>query len=376
MKLGRIISAAITLGVLLITACAPANQPAQPGLADTSWILTTLGGEPILEGVITAEITAENTIGGSAGCNQYTANYDTDGSSLKFTPQVATTLMACPPPLMDIESRYLEALQQTASYQSDGTNLTLLDANGRELATFTKLQPVDLAGTNWQVVAYNNGQEAVISTLPEYPIIALFRKDGSMVGFTGCNTYSGNFITDGFQINLQQISQTRNSCPDAVMLQEAQFFSAFGLVGQYKVLGDQMEFRSSNGALAMALERLPEIGLTDFRWVLQSYNNGQGALITPAAATPIDLNMNSDGTYSGSSGCNQYNGQYESSESALSFSPPATTRMACDENVMSAETTYLNLLTAIAGYEVQGNILLLRDASGQVTLIYRAALSQ
>lgn len=375
MRTSRKITLLVIFLLLILSACQPATQASE--FSANSWLLTTLHGHPVADGVVTAEVTGEGTISGSAGCNQYTATYTTSGSSITFQPTMPTTLMACPNYLTELQSAYLEVLSQTATYQAstDNNNLTLLDAQGNELATFTRLQPVPLEGTNWMVTSYNNGEDAVISVLPNTTLTASFRADGSLLGFTGCNTYTNSYLTDGFQISVNLVEQEHNQCSDPVMLQEALFLSAYGMGGIYKVLGDDMEIRSSDGSLAMTFQKLGELSLTGPKWVLQSYND-QAALIAPIEGTTIDLKFQVDGTLGGSSGCNQYSGSYQSSDQSLTLSPLVSTQKACSDpsGIMDQESTYLTLLSSVTAYEINVNALLLRDSTGMVVLVYGAAL--
>jgi heat shock protein HslJ len=364
---------AVTI-LLALTACKPATPAG--GFSANSWLLTTLDGKPVGDGIVTAEVTGEGTVSGSAGCNQYTANYTTSGSSITFQPDIATTQMACPDYLMQLETAYLTALGQAASYlaSNENTNLTLLDTQGKELATFTRLQPVILEGTNWMVTSYNNGNGAVISVLPNTTLTASFRADGSLLGFTGCNLYTNSFNTDGFQISINLVDQTHYQCPEALQLQEALFLSAYGMGGLYKVLGNDMEFRGSDGTLAMTFQQLGELSLVGPTWVLQSYND-QAAFVVPMEKTQIDLNFMEDGSVSGSSGCNQYSGSYQAGDISLSIGPLAATQKACSdpEGIMEQEAKYLAALESVASYEINVNALLLKDDSGTVILAYGAS---
>jgi heat shock protein HslJ len=46
--------------------------------------------------------------------------------------------MACPPATMQLELQFLNALEQTRSYQLNGPTLTLRNAANQPLATFTR----------------------------------------------------------------------------------------------------------------------------------------------------------------------------------------------------------------------------------------------
>jgi heat shock protein HslJ len=70
------------------------------------------------------------------------------------------------------------------------------------------------------------------------------------------------------------------------------------------------------------------------------------------------------GRVSGTGGCNRFGGSYESSGEALSFSPLAATRMACEPEVMQAEQNFFAMLDRVRAMTLDGDTLDLRDASG------------
>ena len=87
---------------------------------------------------ITAGFTADQVAGG-AGCNSYSASYQVEGDVMTVGPVIAT-LMACAEPdgIMMQERDLMAALEATPAYQVDGGTLTLMDANGARVATFTQ----------------------------------------------------------------------------------------------------------------------------------------------------------------------------------------------------------------------------------------------
>ena len=111
-------------------------------LEGTSWQLTGYSdGLGVTSLVLGSEITAifdgEN-VGGSAGCNSYTASYTLDGDEISVGP-AASTRMACMEPegVMEQESAYLEALSAAATYELGRDRLTLYDGEGQTLVMFT-----------------------------------------------------------------------------------------------------------------------------------------------------------------------------------------------------------------------------------------------
>lgn len=112
----------------------PAVEPSA-GLEGTSWRLVSYGSdEPVLDGIeITAEF-AEGRIAGRSACNRYTGTVEIDAAAGTLEPgALVSTKMACPPPQMESESRYLGALEGVARYEVADGRLTLHAADGSTL---------------------------------------------------------------------------------------------------------------------------------------------------------------------------------------------------------------------------------------------------
>lgn len=117
-----------------------------PGLEDISWRLVSYLDPKGNQVKVSpgSEITAEfldGKIEGSAGCNQYSGSYQFDGDRLKIG-DIAFTERYCFEPLgvMEQEAAYLEALGFVESYEIDGQNLMMTNAEGAWLLTFNAIQ--------------------------------------------------------------------------------------------------------------------------------------------------------------------------------------------------------------------------------------------
>jgi heat shock protein HslJ len=128
----------------------PPPQPAEPAQADggssevtyelagTRWALMRLGDKEvkISEGGREAYIalnSADSSVVGFAGCNRISSTHEENGSQLHFGDVIATK-MACED--LPTETALLEALKATTSWRITGSQLELLDAQQRSLATF------------------------------------------------------------------------------------------------------------------------------------------------------------------------------------------------------------------------------------------------
>jgi len=83
----------------------------------------------------------------------------------------------------------------------------------------------------------------------------------------------------------------------------------------------------------------------------------------PAGDAKPTLVFGADGSVSGNSGCNTFNGPVTIDGSTLGFGPLATTRMACPEPAMSVESAYLAGLDGASTWRMDGSQLVLEGAT-------------
>lgn len=243
---------------LLLAACVPVPGAGSGTLADTNWILATLNGQAALSDTEVTIRFEDGQLGGTDGCNRYSTSYTVSGAQIKLDKNVASTMMACAEPIMGQAAAYITALTEAATYKIDGGQLTLLDAGGKVLATFTR-QSTDLAGTSWVVTGYNNGQQAVVSVIAGSQLTADFGADGTLSGAAGCNTFTASYEVSGKTIKIGPAGSTRMACADpaGVMAQEAQYLQALATAATYAREGNRLELRTADGALAVMFEVAP-----------------------------------------------------------------------------------------------------------------------
>ena len=248
-----------TVSALVITA---ATAPAGVGVTEASaltgkvWVLATLAGKAPLKGTeLTAEFGAKLRVSGSAGCNRYTGGYKASGTTIRIST-LATTKKACAGAIERQETTFLKALTGARSFAIGGGTLTLKSAGGQVLATF-KAQTQALGGTSWDVLAYNNGKQAVVSVLAATKLTATFGKDGKLTGFGGCNEYDATYKATAPKISIGPVASTRKHCeePAGVSDQETAYLAALVTAATYRVEGSQLELRTTGGALAVELHR-------------------------------------------------------------------------------------------------------------------------
>lgn len=115
-------------------------------LGGAEWVLTHLSrDEQVPSGAEITLVIEDGKVTGHGGCNGYFGEVTGQApGELSFSPFGATQ-MACPPPVMDLEQRYLAALGGTTSYSFLGGRL-VLSGMADDAATTLIFVPRDLAG--------------------------------------------------------------------------------------------------------------------------------------------------------------------------------------------------------------------------------------
>lgn len=114
------------------------------GISGTSWKLNAFNNGQgafvdVLSGTeITAVFGDDGTLSGTAGCNNYTTQYQVDGNSITIS-MPASTMMMCTEPggVMEQESQYLASIQNATSFVNLGAVLYLADAQNLPVAYYT-----------------------------------------------------------------------------------------------------------------------------------------------------------------------------------------------------------------------------------------------
>lgn len=234
-------------------------------LEGVSWSLDSyLSTEGQTENVLNyTEITAlfeSGRVSGNGGCNNYAGSYVTEGNNINIS-QLLSTLMFCEDNVSSQESVYLLNLQNAATYNISDSRLRMMDANGTVILTYSEAQPLPLVGTNWSMLNYNNGREAVVGALGGTEVTAIFGADGNLTGTAGCNNYRAGFQVDGNNITIETAATTRMFCaePEGVMEQEAEYLRAMENAATYKIDRQQLWLFFENESIAAIFENAPAL---------------------------------------------------------------------------------------------------------------------
>jgi heat shock protein HslJ len=123
----------IGLGIVLsCCACASAGAPEpEPltDLAETDWVCVALEGQTVApDSGVSLRFDAEGGISGRGGVNRLFGSYARLGAGLSISG-VGATRMAGPEEYMELEQRYLAALERVDSFQATAASLRLLEGS-------------------------------------------------------------------------------------------------------------------------------------------------------------------------------------------------------------------------------------------------------
>jgi heat shock protein HslJ len=160
---------------------------AWPDTMDTEWVVTSIGGSPIVSGTRVTLRTSPGGIGGHSGCNWYGLRPDSGRSLVEMTAR------GCRSDIQDQERRFTSLLPRAVRAVRRGDTLRLIDSVPSELITLVLRRPTGsavsaLGGSDWRLAA------ATSRFIDTDSVVIRFARD-SVNGFGGCRQFEGTYGT-------------------------------------------------------------------------------------------------------------------------------------------------------------------------------------
>jgi len=239
------------------------------------------------------------------------------------------------------------------------------------------LVAVGCAGTTDAEDPTPQGREFVSVNVTGDPIpgggpMTLGFADGQISAFAGCNRGSGAVDLTGGRLRTGDLAMTMMGCPpprDAADGWLSRFLSA---EPSWTLTGDDLTLSTDAGTVTLRDRKVvnPDRPLVGTAWRVDTLVTAD-AVTTSAAldsSRPM-LTLSADGTASGFTGCNQFNGRAEISEDSegsqpgtVDFGPLATTRRACEGDLDEIEKAVLRVLDGRVEYSIDADRLTLTGA--------------
>jgi heat shock protein HslJ len=204
-----------------------------------------------------------------------------------------------------------------------------------------------------------------------------FSADGQVEGTSFCNQYSGGYHLDGSALVLEEIVTTEMACTGAIGVAEQAFHTVLLAPGLEPTV-DARDLLLTSDAGDLRFTRLVPVPVDELigpRWVLESFATGEGQV--PAVPEPAELVLRPDGTFSASTACRAFDGQWEVDGDSVVLADYGYDAVGCADPVGMQDRMVLAVLETGFQATVDGDVLTLVDADDRyeaagLTLTYRA----
>jgi putative lipoprotein len=128
------------LAVLVLAGACAGGEPAAGTLAGTSWSVEDIERAGVLDHVqTTLSFDGDQGVYGSGGCNRFVGPVEVKADTIRFG-NIASTMMACPPEVMEQEQRFFASLREAVRWKTTPEDKLLLsNAAGAPVAVFGRL---------------------------------------------------------------------------------------------------------------------------------------------------------------------------------------------------------------------------------------------
>ncbi|RUA18112.1 MAG: hypothetical protein DSY55_00790 [Clostridia bacterium] len=224
----------------------------------------------------------------------------------------------------------------------------------------------DLTGQIWQLNGYVTTAGEVEKALNGAPSTIQFDEDGRFSGNTGCNSFFGVYKLDGKALSLDVRGVTLRACTVLQADQETAILNALKKIQEYQIQENSLTLLDANGVVFLSYFLLPNSKLIGTAWHLTALNSGKSGMISNLVTERIAMTLDNNNQVSGNAGCNNYFGSYQIHGESLTFGVIAATEMACPEpeGVMETESAFLDMLSKVKNYEIQGEKLAFFEKNG------------
>lgn len=227
-------------------------------------------------------------------------------------------------------------------------------------------QPIDLTGS-WQLTSGSHGGDG-LEPIPTHPVTLEFTADG-VGGTAACNGYGGTFDASTGALSIGELSITEMACfPDEVMALERAYIEALLAVNEATIEGTTLTLTGPDTTLEFEeLAPVPTADLLGTVWVLDGLISGDA--VSSVAGDAATLELFSDGSLLGSTGCRTLTGTYVESAGSIE-----TTTLAadgeCPDDLSGQDSHVISVLEGPFQAEVDGHSLTLTRSDGD-GLTYR-----
>jgi heat shock protein HslJ len=227
-------------------------------------------------------------------------------------------------------------------------------------------QPSDITGA-WELTSGTVDGDA-IPREPGYPITLTLEPD-RMGGTAACNGYGGSYQAGDGTITFGDISITEMGCDGGVMDSEAAYMAALLLVDGYQLGDDGLALTGPGVELSYKLlPPVPTSELVGTVWILDGLIDGDS--VSSTMGDEATLELFTDGSLIGSTGCRTLTGTYVVTGASVEFTDFAA-EGDCPAELADQDGQVVTVLGDGFRVEIDGNQMIVSSV-GEEGLVYKA----
>ena len=189
-------------------------------------------------------------------------------------------------------------------------------------------------------------------------------------GVAACNHYGGKLTMEGDGLHLMDLGRTAMACEEPAMTAESTYLAALMRVRRIAREGDALV--ASGDGIELRFDVLPTpptSELIDTRWVLDTLLVGDVA--AAPMGEPATLELRSDGTFAGSTGCRAFSGEWIERGDQIVAPSWGMDQTDCSADLSHQDSHVVSVIGDGFIPSIEGDLLTLMDPGG-VGLVYRS----
>jgi len=186
--------------------------------------------------------------------------------------------------------------------------------------------------------------------------------DTEINGSSGCNNYMGAAAIDGSSVSFGPLAGTLMACAETdVMDQEQLFLTLLQSTDSWEGTSEGVDLKTDGTTVIQLVAT--DTSLAGSSWDVIAVNNQSGGVQSVVIDSAPTLVFDEDLGVSGSTGCNDFSGNYSTDGDTIEFGDLGITQMYCEETA-EQEVWMMAALADATTYSVDSLTLELFDESG------------
>jgi len=187
--------------------------------------------------------------------------------------------------------------------------------------------------------------------------------DTEINGSSGCNNYMGAAVIDGSSVSFGPFAGTLMACADqAVMDQEQAFLTLLQTADSWEGTSEGVDLKTDGNTVVQLVAA--DTSLAGSSWSVVAMNNQSGGVQSVVIDSEPTLTFDEESSgVTGSTGCNDFSGNYSTDGDSIEFGDLAITQMFC-EDTADQEVWMMAALADATTYTVDSQTLELFDETG------------